>query len=221
MKGESLVVEVTAELLPRVVQRLVKSTSAGVQAFGENVDRHAVERERNEDVTLVRRQRALDPAVQRRQELALLGLLLRREPGAREQSPALGFERRLPSLPRASAQLDRRFEQRELVRPGRKSTCATEAIEPGARRAPRRRLPDTRSPRDRRRADAGEPAAGVRPRSAPRGAARRASAPQPPRDPAPRPATTVATHATRDRVRPPAALPRERKVANPRAQAQR
>jgi len=60
------------QLLPGVVQHLVERAAVRVQALGEDVDRHAVDREGDENTALVRSQHVLDRRLQRLQELALL-----------------------------------------------------------------------------------------------------------------------------------------------------
>ena len=62
---------------------------------GENVDRNAVQGERDQHTPLVRRQHLADRALQGRQKLALLNLRVGFEIGAREQPPAFGLERNL------------------------------------------------------------------------------------------------------------------------------
>ena len=59
------------ELAASVVKRLVERAARGTEALGEDVDRHLVQRERDEDVALVRRQK-LDPFLHGAQELALV-----------------------------------------------------------------------------------------------------------------------------------------------------
>src|SRR5688572_505993 len=99
-----------SQLAPRVVQGLVERSAIRVQALSENVDRNAVQGERDEDAALVRRQHLGDRALQLGEQLALLGLCVRLEVGAREQLPAFGLERYLASLPRALPELDRSLE---------------------------------------------------------------------------------------------------------------
>ena len=63
-----------AQLPPGVVQGLVERAAVCAQAFGEDVDRDAVEGQRDENAPLVRRQNFGDRALQRLEQLALLGL---------------------------------------------------------------------------------------------------------------------------------------------------
>src|SRR4051794_14707669 len=119
----------TAQLPARVVQRLVQRIAVRVQAVREHVDRYAVQRERRQHATLVRREDLLDGALERVEHVPLLGLGLRAEVAAREDRPRLRLERQLTSLPRALAQLHRRLEERELVRPRREPALAAEVAE--------------------------------------------------------------------------------------------
>ena len=64
--------EVLSQLATRVVQRLVEGAAGGRQAIGEDVDRNAVQRERDEHATLVRRQHVGDRNLQRREQLAVV-----------------------------------------------------------------------------------------------------------------------------------------------------
>ena len=77
----------------------------------------------------MRGQDLLDRLPEGRQQLALLGLRVRFQAGAREQVPALGLERDLAALPRALAQLHGSLEQRELVDPGRETTGTAKVVE--------------------------------------------------------------------------------------------
>src|ERR671925_337388 len=125
-----------AQLGARVVQGLVESTPRRVQALGEHVDRDAVQRKSDDDSPLVRRQDVGDRLLQGADQLALLDRLVRLDAGARKEAPRLRLERDLPALPGAPPELDRSFEQRELVRPRREPARAAEAR--GAARPPRR-----------------------------------------------------------------------------------
>ena len=64
------VVEVAAKLPASVVERLVERAATRVEAVCEDVDRHAVQRERDEHAALVRRQDVLDRVLQRREQLS-------------------------------------------------------------------------------------------------------------------------------------------------------
>ena len=55
-----------AKLAAGVVQGLVERAARGPEPLGEDVDRHAVERERDEDIALVRRQGPVDRLGERR-----------------------------------------------------------------------------------------------------------------------------------------------------------
>ncbi len=80
LEREPALGQVFAQLLPGVVQGLVEGAAGRVQPFGENVDRDAVHGERHEHPALVRRQLG-DRALQRRDELGLLGRGLGPEAG--------------------------------------------------------------------------------------------------------------------------------------------
>ena len=119
-----------AQLPPRVVQRLVQRAAGRPQPVGEHVDRHAVDRQGDQDLPLVRRQHVVHRPLHGREQLALLDLLVRCAAGAREHAPCLRLERQLAALPRALAQLDGCLEQRELVDPGREPARAAIVVEP-------------------------------------------------------------------------------------------
>src|SRR4051795_1594046 len=106
-----------AQFAPRVVQGLVESAARRVEAIREDIDRNVVERQRDQHAALMRGQALLDPALQRRQQLALLSLFLRALPGARECAPVLRLQRQLLALPGALPELHPGLEQRELVDP--------------------------------------------------------------------------------------------------------
>jgi len=111
------------------VQCLVESAPSRLESFCENVDRDAVDRERDEHASLVRGQNLVDRLPQRRHELGLVGLCRGLEPRARDGAPGVVLERELTSLPGSLAQLDRRLEQRELVDPRRKAAGAAKVVE--------------------------------------------------------------------------------------------
>src|SRR5439155_11592945 len=90
---ETARLEVRAQVASRVVERLVERVPVAVEPLGEHVDRHAVERERDEYLPLARRQRRLDPLLDRGEELRPLearGGCRRR---ALELRPGLWLER--------------------------------------------------------------------------------------------------------------------------------
>ena len=128
VERQAAVVQMPAQLAARVVQGLVERAARRAEPLGEDVDRHAVQRQRDEHAPLVRRQHLGDRLLHRREELALLGLLVGLEAGAREQAPVLRLERHLAALPGAPAELDRRLEQGELVGPGREAARAAEVV---------------------------------------------------------------------------------------------
>ena len=62
-----------AQLPPRVVQGLVERSACRLEPFGKHVDRHAVQRQRDEDAALMVGQHLVDRLLQGRQQLTLLG----------------------------------------------------------------------------------------------------------------------------------------------------
>src|SRR3954453_66091 len=118
-----------AQLAPGVVDRLVERAAGRAEPLGEHVDRHAVERHRDEYLALVLCQLLVDRPPYRVEQLGLLGVSLWRRVGVGELGPALGRERQLAALPRPAAQLHRRLQQRELERPGREAAVPAELPE--------------------------------------------------------------------------------------------
>ena len=72
-----------AQLAPRVVQGLVEGAAGRLEVVGEDVDRHAVDRERQQDAPLVRGEDVADRLLDLPEELVLLRLGMRLEPAAR------------------------------------------------------------------------------------------------------------------------------------------
>ena len=60
LDGDSSISERVAQLAARVVQRLVERPARGVQALGEDVDRNAIDRQRNQDAALMAGQVRVD-----------------------------------------------------------------------------------------------------------------------------------------------------------------
>ncbi|HWG09330.1 MAG TPA: hypothetical protein VN672_10010 [Solirubrobacteraceae bacterium] len=122
--------ERASELLPPVVQGLVKSAARRLEPLGEDVDRHLVQRERYDHLALMWAQVLLDRLAQRGELIRRLDCLLS---GALviigDQGPRLGGEWDLTSLPGVLAHLGRSLIQRKLVRPRRKAAFAPELIE--------------------------------------------------------------------------------------------
>jgi hypothetical protein len=83
---------------------------------------------------LVRGQVAADGALDRAQQLLLLEPLVGGQRGVGDLRPALLVDRDLAPAPRALARLHARFEQRELVDPGREAAGAAEVVELGEHR---------------------------------------------------------------------------------------
>jgi hypothetical protein len=111
------------------VQSLVDSAAAGAEAVRHDVDRDAVDSNRDQRRPLPLGEGVVDPAPDRRQQLLPLRFLLGRRRAVVEEGPALGLERNLAPLPRATSQLRRRLEQSELVGPGREAALAAEVVE--------------------------------------------------------------------------------------------
>src|SRR5215218_2977660 len=65
-----------AQLPPGVVERLVERAAGGAEALGEHVERHLVQRQRREDLALMRCELALDALPEGAKELARLEVLL-------------------------------------------------------------------------------------------------------------------------------------------------
>ena len=140
--GDAAPGQVRAELAPRVVQGLVEGAARRAEPLGEHVDRHAVQRERDEHLPLMRGQHLVDGHPNGAKNLSLLRVLVRRVLLARETRPAFGLQGDLAALPGAPAQLHGGFEQRELVGPGREAAGAAEVVEaPEHASSARRRRP--------------------------------------------------------------------------------
>src|SRR4051794_4922755 len=121
--------KLATELGAGVVQRLVERAASRRKPIGEHVDRHFVQRQRDEHLALMRGQRTGDRVAQRLEELGALELLLGGGTLVGECRPALGGEHALAALPGATAEPDTRLEQRELVGPRREAARATKVVE--------------------------------------------------------------------------------------------
>ena len=75
------------------------------------------------------RQLVLDGVLDGAYQLARLGIEVGRRAVVAEYRPVLGPDRHLTALPGTAADLDGRFEQRELVRPGREAAVAPEVVQ--------------------------------------------------------------------------------------------
>src|SRR2546423_144388 len=113
----------------RVWERLVERSARCPEPFREHVDRNSVHRQRDQHRPLVRRETVLDRLLDRREELALLGLRRRLQATAREDLPALRLERDLAALPGATPELGGRLVEGELVHPGREAACSAVVVE--------------------------------------------------------------------------------------------
>ena len=127
--GKPALVQMLAQLVPRVVQGLVERPTRRAEPLGKHVDRHAVQGEGDENSALVRGQHLGDRPLNRVQELPLLRLGIGPEIGARHRVPALWIQRQLSPLPGALPKLDGRFEQGKLVGPGREAAGAPKVVE--------------------------------------------------------------------------------------------
>src|SRR5437764_173778 len=70
--------EFLAQLAPRVVKGLVERTTAAAESLRQYVDRHLIQRQRDEHGPLMVSQNAVDGGLQRAEQLLLLQPLLRR-----------------------------------------------------------------------------------------------------------------------------------------------
>ena len=120
-----------AQLAARVVQRLVERAARRVEALGEDVDRHAVERDRDAAPRAGARSARRDRVAQRAEQLALgacsCGVQAARRDAASRPARAAA---RGPAR-RGGAACTRRLVERELVRPRREAALAAEAVELG------------------------------------------------------------------------------------------
>src|SRR4051794_31306830 len=116
-----------AEFAPGVVEGLVQGAAGRPQPLGHHVDRHLVERQRDEHLALMWGELGVDRPRDSLEQLAAFGRFLRRRRRAREPRPLLGLLRYLSPLPRKPPDLHRRLEQRELVGPRREAALAAEA----------------------------------------------------------------------------------------------
>ena len=83
---------------------LVERAAGRVEPLGEHVERHAVQRERDQYLLLVLGQAIVDRALQRQHQLVALGLPPRTLAGVRHQRPGFRLEHHLAFLPGAPAQ---------------------------------------------------------------------------------------------------------------------
>src|SRR4051812_35208682 len=88
-----------AEALARVVQSLVESSACRVEPLGEDVDRHLVQRQRDENLALVRAQRPLDLLPDGDEQGVRLRFALGCWARVRYLRPGLGVDRKLASAP--------------------------------------------------------------------------------------------------------------------------
>src|SRR4029079_6361236 len=100
-----------------------------VEALGENVDRDAVQGQRDEHVSLVWSEDVVDQLLHSREQFSLFRFFVGLEDDARKQRPGLGFERYFASLPCPSSKLYGCFQEGELVDPGGETAQATEVIQ--------------------------------------------------------------------------------------------
>ncbi len=105
-----------------------------MQALGQHVDGHVVERDGDEHLALVGREVAGDRLPDGGQQLGHLGVAVRRGARIGERRPARGIEGHLAVVPRAPAHLHARLEQGELVGPGGEAALAAVGVELGQHR---------------------------------------------------------------------------------------
>lgn len=129
VEGEASLGELGAQLSPRVVQCLVERAAGRVEPFGQHVDRHLVERERDQHLALVPGQAAVDRVLERLHQLARLGSLFGAVASVGHQRPRLRLEHHLAFLPGPPAQTHPRLQQGELVGPGGESARAAVVVE--------------------------------------------------------------------------------------------
>src|SRR4051812_18147600 len=98
----------------RIVQSLIERPSGAAEPVSEDVDRHLVQRQRDQHLTLVRSQARLDLLPDGRQELVHLDLPLWRRTRIRYAWPMLCLERELTPLPGELSDPRRRLVQSEL-----------------------------------------------------------------------------------------------------------
>lgn len=127
-RGHAALGEPSAEAAPGVVERLVQRAAWRGQAFGEHVDRDAVDRKRDQDLALVGRELVGDAFAGGAQRFAAFGGGVRLLGCGGEAVPAVGVEHELAGLPRATTHADAGLEERELVRPRREAACAAEVV---------------------------------------------------------------------------------------------
>ena len=113
------------------MQCLVEGTARRVQALGENVDRHIVESDGDQDLALVARELFVDGIPHGAEQLVRLRLAVRGSTAVCHQSPVLGVECDLAAVPGSPARLGARLEQGELVGPGREAARAAIVVELG------------------------------------------------------------------------------------------
>src|SRR4051812_31863697 len=121
--------ELPPQLAASVVQRLVQRAPGRAEALGEDIDRHAVEGERDKHLALVRRKGLGHRGAQRVEDLAALERIVHARALVDERRPALPRENDLAFLPGAPAQPDAGFEQRELIGPRSEAARAAVVVE--------------------------------------------------------------------------------------------
>ena len=137
--------QMAAQAATGVVQGLVERAAGRLQPLREHVDGNLVERERDQDAPLVRRERRPDAVADRAEQLALLRLVLRKRPGAREDAPGLVLDGDLAALPGSAPDFHRCLVEGELVGPGGEAAPAAvvvEALQHGEQRIVGRLLRD-------------------------------------------------------------------------------
>ena len=118
-----------AKLAARVVQCLVERAASAAEALGEDVDGHAVQREGDEHLPLVRGQGSRIARCNASSSCACSASSCGWAGRWRER-PGLRLQGDLAPLPRPPAQLHGRLQEGELVGPGREAAVAAEVVEP-------------------------------------------------------------------------------------------
>ncbi len=122
--------EKAAQLTTRVEHRLVDGIPVRTQFGDQNIERSAVEHDRDEDPTLMLGQLGFYRLAHRRNELPALGRLTRLEAEPiGEPVPILRLHLHVVPVPEVPAELGRDLEDDELIDPGRKATLPSELRE--------------------------------------------------------------------------------------------
>jgi len=111
------------------VQGLVQRTAAAAQPLRQNIDRHAVERDRDEHLLLPGGQ-PLDFLPERPEQVARFGVLIWTGRTIGYDRPRRRGKRNLATAPRVPSHLNARFDDGELASPRREPAIAAKVIQP-------------------------------------------------------------------------------------------